>query len=172
MSPTLYIILFLSAFLPLFELRLTIPLGVLLLGEPAYLVVPVAVIANIVAGIVAYALVDVFILLARKSAFVDRIYQRYVLKVQKKIHLKIERWGFLGLALFIGIPLPVSGVYTGAFGARILGMDFMQFLIASIVGVCIAALAVLLVTLFLQELLVVIGFNEHTVELFRSLFGL
>lgn len=168
----LFSIIGIATLLPLFELRLSIPLGIILLGLPVIPVVMIAIFANIVAGVLAYYCVDLFIWLATRISFIDRLYQHYLKKTQRKIHPLVERWGILGLSIFIGIPLPVSGVYTGAFGAKIIGMDFKEFLISSIVGVCMAALIVLMVTLLFQGFLSVIGFNQHNIELFRSIFGL
>jgi multidrug efflux pump subunit AcrA (membrane-fusion protein) len=51
----------------------------------------------------------------------------------------------MGLALFIGIPLPGTGAYTGAAGAFALGMKKRQFAIANIAGVCMAGIAVTII---------------------------
>ena len=50
--------------------------------------------------------------------------------------------GELGVAVFIGIPLPGSGVYTGAFGSYLIGLSKRKFAIANVIGVVIAAAAV------------------------------
>ena len=51
------------------------------------------------------------------------------------------------LAIFIGIPLPGSGVWTGALAAYLLGVRFRDFAIACVIGVLIAAAIVTAVTL-------------------------
>ena len=55
------------------------------------------------------------------------------------------------MALFIGIPLPGSGVYTGAFGSYLLGLDRRKFAIANVVGVLIAGAAVTGLCLLIQH---------------------
>ncbi|MFH0973281.1 MAG: small multi-drug export protein [Candidatus Micrarchaeota archaeon] len=49
-----------------------------------------------------------------------------------------EKWGFFALAVFIGIPLPVTGVYTGTLVGRLVGMKRRWIIAASIVGVVIS----------------------------------
>ena len=51
------------------------------------------------------------------------------------------------MALFIAIPLPVSGVYTGSLGAFVLGLNRKQFYRSCILGVLIAGTLVTLITL-------------------------
>jgi len=70
-----------------------------------------------------------------------------MLHVQKRIKPYVDKYGELGVAVFIGIPLPGSGVYTGAFGAFLLGLDRRKFAIANVLGVCIAGTIVTAVTL-------------------------
>ena len=57
----------------------------------------------------------------------------------------------LGVAVFIGIPLPGSGVYTGAFGAYLLGLDRRKFAVANVIGVLIAATAVTALCLLIMQ---------------------
>ncbi len=58
-----------------------------------------------------------------------------------------EKYSALGLALFIAIPLPGSGVYMGTLGAFVLGLERKKFLIASAVGVTLAGIIVTLLTM-------------------------
>ena len=67
----------------------------------------------------------------------DKTYDEYV-----------EKYGEIGVAIFIGIPLPGSGVYTGSMGSYLLGVSKKDFIIACILGVLIAGTAVTLITLF------------------------
>ena len=55
--------------------------------------------------------------------------------------------GALGVALFIAVPLPVSGVYTGSLGSFVLGLSRKQYYRAVILGVLIAAILVTAITL-------------------------
>ena len=59
-----------------------------------------------------------------------------------------EKYGIIGLALFIGVPLPGSGVYSGALGAYLLGFNFKDYFKAAVLGVLIAATIVTIVSIF------------------------
>jgi uncharacterized membrane protein len=135
-------------FLPIFELRASIPYGILYYHMHWLTVFIIAVLANIAIGMIVYFILDKFVHLAIRVKWINRIYQHFVLKTQKKIHPYVEKYGTLGVAVFIGIPLPGSGVYTGALGSYLLGLGYKKFFIANVIGVLIAAIAVTLIVLF------------------------
>ena len=64
----------------------------------------------------------------------------------------MDRWGEIGVAIFIGIPLPGSGVITGALGSYAIGLKKRKFFVANVIGVLIAATIVTAVTLTGSEL--------------------
>jgi uncharacterized membrane protein len=51
----------------------------------------------------------------------------------------IQRYEFWGLVIFIGIPLPGTGAWTGALAAVLLGMSYWRSILACLLGVLIAA---------------------------------
>jgi uncharacterized membrane protein len=63
----------------------------------------------------------------------------------------VDRYGFLGLALFVAIPLPLTGAYTGTILAWLLGTDWRKAFPAVALGVLVAGIVVLLVTLGVIE---------------------
>ncbi|MBU0461349.1 MAG: small multi-drug export protein [Nanoarchaeota archaeon] len=134
-------------FLPILELRASIPYGILKLHMDWILVFLICVLANIVVGMLVFFLLDKFIHLVIKIKPVGKLYHKFVERTQKKIHAAIEKWGELGVAVFIGIPVPGSGVYTGALGAYLLGMDYKQFFIACFWGVLLAGVIVTAIVL-------------------------
>jgi len=79
--------------------------------------------------------------------FIDKIYQKYVERTQKKIHKYVKKYGEAAVAIFIGIPLPGSGSYSGALAAYLIGLGYKKFIIANIIGVLIAGVIVTLITL-------------------------
>jgi len=139
--------LILITFIPGLELRASIPYGITVLGMPWIKVVIITFITNILLGPIVYILLNQFVHIVIKINFFNKIYEKFVIRTRHKIENKVEKYGELGLALFIGVPLPGSGVYTGALAAFILGLNFKKFLIATVIGVFIAGILVTIATL-------------------------
>ncbi len=137
-------------FVPALELRASIPLGIFGYADSMHwtTVVAICVGANIGLAFVFYWLLDTFIKWLRHQwAWFARVYDRVVARAQRRIHKSVERYGEWGIALFIGIPLPGTGVITGALASYALGLDRKKYYVASILGVLIAATAVTLICL-------------------------
>ncbi|MBN2279160.1 MAG: small multi-drug export protein [Candidatus Marinimicrobia bacterium] len=137
-------------FMPLMELRLSIPLGILKMDMNWMTVFIVAVISNILLGIIIFLLLEGIINIMTKIPFVNKIWLLYVEKTQHKIQKGVEKYGEWAIAVFIGIPLPGSGVYTGALAAFLIGLDERKFFVANIIGVLIAGIVVTVLTLTLD----------------------
>ncbi|MEA2077203.1 MAG: small multi-drug export protein [Candidatus Marinimicrobia bacterium] len=133
--------------IPTLELRASLPYAIWVLEMPWYSAFILVVIINIILGPIVYFALRFFLNIVIKIPFFNKLYERSLHKVQTKIQPKVEKYGEWGLALFIGIPLPGSGVYTGALAAFVLDIKPKKFMIATVIGVLIAALIVLLVVL-------------------------
>ena len=59
---------------------------------------------------------------------------------------QIEKYGYWGLVLFVGIPLPGTGAWTGCLIASVLEMDKKKSFLASILGVFIASIIMMLLS--------------------------
>ena len=146
MNTFIYIILL--TLVPFFELRASIPYGIITLGQESWLAVfIVAVIVNMVLGIFLYSFFNTLIRLVTKIKIFKNMYDRHVLKAQKKIKRGIVKYGIISLAIFIGIPLPGTGSYSGAIVANLLGMKKKQFFLANAIGVLMAGAIVTAVML-------------------------
>lgn len=149
------VILFLITLVPGLELRASIPVGIFG-GEwvsaalPWPLVASICIIANILIGWGVFFLLNPMLNLVRRIPFCERLVVRYLERARKKLKPQIDKYGFWGLAIFIGIPLPLTGAYTGAAGAFTLGMDSKQFMLANVVGVIIAGIIVTAACLLIQ----------------------
>ncbi|NUN11602.1 small multi-drug export protein [Candidatus Micrarchaeota archaeon] len=69
-------------------------------------------------------------------------------KIDDKIHdlgKKTEKYGWIGLAIFIGIPLPATGVYTGILLGKILNYSNKHLLAASAIGIIISTTIMFLI---------------------------
>ena len=58
----------------------------------------------------------------------------------------IEKYGFWGLVLFVGIPIPGTGAWTGSLIASVLEMDRKKSFIAILIGVFIASIIMMLIS--------------------------
>jgi uncharacterized membrane protein len=75
------------------------------------------------------------------------VYERTVTRTREKIQKSVDRYGELGVALFIGIPLPGTGSYSGALGAYLIGLGLRKFVVANIIGVFMAGAIVTTIVL-------------------------
>ena len=132
--------------LPGLELRASIPYGVIKLGMHWLPVFAVCVLTNMLLGPAVFLALRYFTDAVTKIKIMDRLYRRYVTRTQKRIEKYIEKYGELGGAIFIGIPLPGSGSYSGALAANLIGLKFRKFVVANIIGVLIAGVVVMLIT--------------------------
>lgn len=129
---------------PISELRGGIPLGILEFGLDPLFTFFIVVIAN--------ALIFFPIFFALRL-FYDKVlrriplFDRYLDNLRRRGKPKIEKYGFWGLTLFVAIPLPVTGAYTGTILAWLVGMDWRKAFPAVGLGVIIAGVIVLLITL-------------------------
>lgn len=134
-------------FLPFLELRASIPYGIFKTNLHWFLIFTICVITNIVLGAILYLVIDKIIKITTKIKIIDQIYGKYIERMQKKIDKYVDKYGELAVAIFIGIPLPGSGVYSGALAAYLLGIKYKKFIIADIIGVLIAGIIVTIVSL-------------------------
>lgn len=138
-------ILFLSA-LPVTELRASVPVGILILKQSVEAVFFFSVIGNILPVAPIYFLLDpVSKRLSNTrcmAAFFQWLYKR------AKAHAGlVEKYEAVGLMLFVAVPLPGTGAWTGTMIASILRMRFWPSFLAVLLGVVIAAVIVTILTL-------------------------
>jgi uncharacterized membrane protein len=145
------VVLTLITLVPSLELRASIPIGIFgmegQLSWPA--VVFVCIVANILLGWGVFWIMGPAFQLIRRWTWFDRKVWPMLEKTRHRIQPYVEKYGELGVAVFIGIPLPGSGVYTGALGAYLLGVDRRKFSVANVLGVLIAGAAVTAICLLI-----------------------
>lgn len=131
-------------FVPALELRASIPVGFFGMRDTVSwpLVVLICTVSNIILGWLVFWVLGPAFSFIRKWSWFDLKIWPLLERTQHRIYPYVEKYGEIGIAIFIGIPLPGSGVYTGAFGAYLLGLNRRKFSIANVIGVLIAAVAV------------------------------
>ncbi len=63
----------------------------------------------------------------------------WIMEKAKKNRPKIDKYGFIGLTLFVGIPLPGTGAWTGSLVAAVFDMDIKKSSVCILIGVALAA---------------------------------
>ena len=142
-----YLLVVILTFTPFLELRASIPYGILVAHLDWLPVVALAIVANILLGPILYFLLAKLLHVLLRVRPLRRLWDRAIVRTQKKIHPLVEKYGVYGLGFFIGVPLPGSGVYSGAMGGYLLGFTRREFYAATVLGVLIAAAAVTAVVL-------------------------
>jgi uncharacterized membrane protein len=133
----------LATILPISELRGGIPLGISL-GLDPWFTFFIAVIAN---ALIFFPIFFVLRLFYDKLLSRIPLFNKYLDNLRKRGKPKVEKYGFWGLTLFVAIPLPITGAYTGTILAWLLGMDWRKAFPAVGLGVIMAGVVVLLITL-------------------------
>lgn len=135
----------LVSMIPIIELRGGIPFGVAL-GLPYYLAFPFAVLGNILpAPFIIVYIRKIFLLMRRYipklNGVVDKLEQKAHLKGQK-----VSKYKYIGLWLFVAIPLPGTGAWTGSLAAAFLDMRLRKAFPAVVLGVITAGCIMLTLT--------------------------
>jgi uncharacterized membrane protein len=127
----------LLSFLPISELRGAIPFAVAN-GVPWYWAYPFAAGFNALVAPVCWIFLSTAHKLFLKMPWYQRFFDRFVERARAKLHGGVEKWGWLGVAAFVAVPLPMTGAWTGVLGAWVLGLSKRRTLPAVILGVAVA----------------------------------
>jgi len=141
-----YIYLFLISMLPIAELRGAIPLGIYW-GLSPILVFIVTVLGNILPVPFILLFAESIEKYLRKSKKVSNLLDWIFERTYKKADEKVRRWEYLALILFVAIPLPGTGAWTGSLIAYLFKFDIKKSMLSIFIGVLIAAIIVLFISL-------------------------
>jgi len=139
----------LTTFSPIVEINGSIPVGISLGLDPLATFL-LAISANILIFFPVF-----FGLKITYKNFFSRIraFNRYLEKTRKKGKPYIDKYGYIGLALFMALPSPLTGVYTGSLLAWLLNMEWKKSIASIFLGVLINGVIILGVVLGLFSFL-------------------
>ena len=139
--PELYV--FFMAMTPVVELRGAIPLGVAL-GLSVWEAFFWAVLGNLLVVPLLLTLLPIFIQWLERVPLFKKLWNALEARVRLKGEDQVQRYGALGLYLFVAVPLPGTGAWTGSVLAVVLGVKKRYALPAITAGVITAGVLVAL----------------------------
>lgn len=111
--------------MPIGELRLGIPYGMAKLGVPAFHAFFWGILGNTIPVFFLLKLLPSFFTwIFHHSTFLEHHFKKYFEKLHSRHSLKFNELGAIFLAIFVAIPLPGTGAWTGALIAYILNIPF------------------------------------------------
>jgi uncharacterized membrane protein len=126
---------------PISELRGAIPIAISVYDFPWYYAFLFGVIGNLLPVPFILLFFDAIIPVLCRVRFLDRLIQWFLTRTRRRGTI-VERYERIGLALFVAIPLPITGAWTGSILAVILGIRFKHAVISITAGVLIAGIIV------------------------------
>ncbi len=132
---------FLTSMLPIIELRGALPLAINILHIPWQKAFLVAFIGNLIPVPFILLLLGPIVNLLSKIGFMKKFFDWLFARTRRKSRV-VEKYEEIGLLIFVAIPLPATGAWTGALIAYVLGLDFKKSLGFISLGVFIAGVIV------------------------------
>ncbi|MBQ1949646.1 MAG: small multi-drug export protein [Treponema sp.] len=151
-----YLTVFFVSMVPLIELRGAIPIATALSLMPPdnipqiILTYAVCILGNMIPVPIIYLFARRFLEWGQDKKLIGGMCTFFLIKGKKggeKLQQKAGRGLFFALFLFVGIPLPGTGAWTGTLAASLLDMNFKETVIACVLGVLLAGIIMLLLSM-------------------------
>lgn len=146
-----YILVFFISMVPIIELRGAVPIGVTYFGLNEYITLAVCVVGNMIPVPFIYLFARKVLIWGSKLKHGSGIFKWFLQKGEKagqKLTAKSKKNGaFIALMLFVGIPLPGTGAWTGTLAASMLDFDAKKTTKAVVLGVLMAGIIMLVISL-------------------------
>ncbi len=139
------IVVIISA-LPIFELRAAIPIAIVTFHFPWYYSLFLAVIGNMLPIPFILLFIESIAKWLSRIPVMKKFFDWLFEKARNKSG-QVQKYKKLGLVLFVAIPLPVTGAWTGSLIAVLLGIGFKQAFFSILAGVIIAGIIMTCLTL-------------------------
>lgn len=145
-----YLVTFLISMVPLIELRGAIPVAIGAFRLPTVPSFIICIVGNMLPVPIIYLFARKVLEWGKDKPAIGRFFTFCLEKGEKggrKLQEKAGRGLFVALLLFVGIPVPGTGAWTGTLAASILDMDFKSTVAAAMLGVLLAGVIMLTVSL-------------------------
>jgi uncharacterized membrane protein len=131
------LVVIIIATLPIVELRGALPVAINLFHIPWQYALLLAIAGNLIPVPLLLLFFGTIARRLGKIAFFRR-WLNWLDGLARRRGKVVEKYKLIGLGLFVAIPLPVTGAWTGSLVATILNMDFKHALLSIFIGTCIA----------------------------------
>ena len=146
------VLLFIFSMFPITECRITIPIGIIAFKLPWYMVFILCVIANAAVGVFLIFTLDWLISIFSRINIFKKLLNKFIDRSEDKFE-KYQRFKSNGLILFVGIPLPGTGAWTGALVSYIIGLNKGLSILSIILGVILSGIIVTILSLTGQKII-------------------
>ena len=136
-----YLLTILLGLLPISELRGAIPFAYFN-GVPLWLSAVIGILSNALVPFIGFTFLGSLHKLLDKWPFYHRLFEKTVARARGKVGEKVHKYGLLGLMLFVAIPLPITGAWTGTLGAWVMGLNPKKCIPFILLGVLISGIIV------------------------------
>ena len=144
--------IFILSMLPITELRFSIPYGILYYDIPISNTIALSILGNILIGVIVIYLIGPLMTYFRRFNLISTVID-YIFKRTRRKGQIVNNMKFLGLIIFVGLPLPLTGVWTGSLAAYLFGIRRKKSILAIVFGVLISSTIVTTLTLTGKSLL-------------------
>ena len=144
-----YLIAFFISMVPLIELRGAVTYAIINMGLPPLQVYIVCIVGNMIPVPIIFLFARRVLEWGKDKKYIGKFFTFCLENGHKggeKLKSSAGRGLFVALLLFVGIPLPGTGAWTGTLAASILDMDFKESVIAVLLGVILAGIIMGLVS--------------------------
>lgn len=135
------------AMFPVVELRGAIPFALLNYGMSPSEAYALSVFGNLLPVLPLLLFLEPVEKFLRRSSIFDKFFDWLFSRTRKNAEKNIQKYGALGLAVFVAVPLPATGAWTGAAAAYIFGIKHRYSFPAIVLGVLLAGVIVTLASL-------------------------
>ena len=135
------LVVLITAALPILELRGAIPIAITLFGFPWYYAFLIAIIGNMLPVPIILLFLDRVSGWLGKVSFFRRMLDWLFERTRRRGGV-VEKYERIGLALFVAIPLPVTGAWTGSLLAVLMGIRFKHAFFSIFIGVLVAGIII------------------------------
>jgi len=135
------LVVLIIAALPIFELRGALPIAINLFHFPWYYALPLAIIGNLLPVPFILLFLDTISRLLSKIDFFKWMSHWFFERIRRQGGV-VERYERIGLVLFVAVPLPGTGAWTGSLAAVLFGLKFKYAFLSILMGIFTAGIII------------------------------